>query len=124
MSDIATYNILKFKLTNFFDARIIEDEDLDGRVEKGVFIPLDKNGLVISKNNVVNAYAFVNKTFVASEEGWTHYLQLKARPEFVKKMNDLGYKKMPYLGNIKPASYQIKANIDRVKKYVPIERID
>lgn len=118
------YNILKIKLTNFFDARIIEDEDLEGHIEKGVFIPLDKNGLVISKHNVVNAYAFVNKAMAASEEGWSHYVQLKMRKELVEKMQSMGYKKMPYLGNIKPAAYVIQSNLNRKKEYVPIPRED
>lgn len=115
------YNILKLKLTNFFGARIIWNEDLDGHNEVGVFIPIDKNSLYKDKYNNVYAYAFMNRTSVANEEGWTHYLQLKAQKSLVDKMNELGYK-MPYLGNVRPASYVIKSNVERKPEYVPIER--
>ena len=123
MSDLANYNIAKIKLTNFFDARIIEDEASEGRIEKGLFIPLDKNDLRIGRHNEICAWLWVNKSFVANEEGWTHYFQLRSSESFAKKMNEMGYK-MPYMGYIKPASYQIKANLNRPKRYVPIERKD
>lgn len=93
--------ILKFTLTNFFGAHISDVQSPDGDIERCVCIPIDKNDLVVSRNNRVNSYAFVNRSFVATKDNWSHYLQMKSSSSFANKQKSLGYK-MPYLGNLKP----------------------
>lgn len=112
--------ILKFKLTNFFGAFVKEVEGLDGEMEECVCIPLEKNNLKKGNNNAVNAYCFVNKTNVVGLDGWTHYLQLKLASYFVEKMRNLGYKKMPYMGNMKANNY-IVYNDTYKQKFVNVK---
>lgn len=104
--DIPAHAILKFTLTNFLGARLDEVMDEEGNMEKCVCIPIDRNNLRVSTNGKVSAYAFVNKTRNANQYGWTHYLKLKLNPNFVQKINSLGYD-APYVGNLKPANYII-----------------
>ena len=110
---------MKFVLTKLFGARVMEAEDEEGHMEKGVFIPLDRNDLRIDPKGNVSVHCFVSKCFTNNKyDYWTHYIKLKSSPTFVKKMNSLGYK-MPYLGNLKAQNYVVhKNNYDReVKRY-------
>lgn len=106
--------IIKFRLTRLFGARIIEEEDEEGNLEKGVFIPIDRNDLKVNQNGDVDVYGFVNKCFTNSQyDYWTHYIRLKGSKDFVKKINSLGYK-TPYLGNMKSKNYIVnKKSYDR-----------
>lgn len=106
IGDIMNAGILKFVLTSFLGARVQDVPDEEGNEERCVCIPIDRNGLRIGKTGKVSAYAFVVKTRNANMYGWTHYLKLKCNPNFVKKINELGYS-APYLGNIKPDNYVI-----------------
>lgn len=99
----------KITLTAFFGARIEELQNENGKVEKCVCIPIERNGLCIGRSGKVNAYAFVNKTKNADRGEWTHYLKMKMPLSLVRKYNDLGYN-IPYLGNIKPKNYIIHKN--------------
>lgn len=106
LSDVDTNYIIKISLTNFFAADVIEHEDAEGDVVKGVFIPIDKNDLRLGKNNSVSAYAFVNRCTLTGQkyDYWTHYFRLKTSNAFASKMKSLG-KKMPYLGNMKKSRW-------------------
>lgn len=104
IKDIPNSGILKFVLTSFLGARVDTVLDEEGNEEKCVCIPLDRNNLHVGSSGKVAAYAFVVKTRNANKFGWTHYLKMKCNPNFVKRVNDLGYQ-IPYLGNIKPAEY-------------------
>lgn len=104
--DIKDNGVLKFILTAFFGAHITDVVNEEGMNEKCVCIPIDRNNLHIGKGGKVCCYAFVNRSIVASQENWSHYLQMKSTSDFARKMNELGYK-MPYLGNLKPANYVI-----------------
>ena len=92
--------VAKIVLTNFIGSKVIEVEDDYGRPQKGVFIPLDMNDLRVTFKGKVNCYAFVTKTVCPEQYGWSHFLKLKARPDFCKKLKELGYD-TPYLGNFK-----------------------
>lgn len=91
--------VLKFKLTNFLGAFVSEVENAEGNIEECVCIPLHRNNLKKTKKNDVSAYCYVNRTKLPLD-GWTHYLQMKTSYDFVKKLNEQGYKN-PYLGNIR-----------------------
>lgn len=103
-----TNHLAKIVLTNFFGAEVKNVETEDGHLEKCVVIPLDRNDLKVDRKGAVCAYAFVNKTVLSSKFNWSHYMQLKASRDFVKKINALGYK-TPYLGNIKDATYTVNS---------------
>lgn len=104
IKDIPNSGILKIVLTSFLGARVDTVLDEEGNEEKCVCIPIDRNNLHIGSTGKVTAYAFVVKTRNANKFGWTHYLKMKCNPNFVKRINELGYQ-VPYLGNIKPAEY-------------------
>lgn len=113
--------IAKITLTNFFGARVISAYDENDTLEEGVFIPLDRNGLKKSPKGDVSCYAFVNKANYPSYAGWTHYLKLKAHPEFLAKMDSIGMQ-LPYLGNFKSHNYVVykkeyKANFVKKADY-------
>ena len=113
IKDIPNSGVMRVELTAFLGARVDTVLDENGNEERCVCIPLDRNNLHEGSTGKVSAYAFVVKTRNANRFGWTHYLKMKCNPNFVKKLNDLGYK-VPYLGNIKPAEYIIyKHNYDK-----------
>ena len=52
----------------------------------------------------------MSKCFTSNKfDYWTHYIKLKATNNFVRKMNNMGYK-MPYLGNMKSKNYIVHKN--------------
>lgn len=123
--EIPAHAILKFVLTSFLGARVDEVMDENGNMERCVCIPLDRNNLREGKTGKVSAYAFVNKSQNANQYGWTHYLKLKLDPNFVERINGLGYD-VPYVGNLKPSNYIVfkknyeeglKAKSVKVKDY-------
>lgn len=101
------YNLLKIQLTNFIGARIVESENFEGHMETGVFIPLEQNGLKADSKSNVSAYAFVNKSTVATKETWEYYIQLKMQRNLIDKLKALGFKNTPYIGAMKTSSYTI-----------------
>ena len=106
INDIPNSGIMKIVLTSFMGARVQDVVDEEGNEERCVCIPIDRNGLRVGSTGKVSSYAFVMKTRNANRYGWTHYLKMKCNPNFVKKLNELGYE-VPYLGNIKPANFII-----------------
>lgn len=98
--------LMQFNLTDFFGAEVIEHENEDGIMERGVFIPLKRNELTEQKNGKVSAWAFVNRMLTNPEYKWSHYIMMKASREFVAEKRSLGYK-MPCLGSMRKSSFII-----------------
>lgn len=91
---------MRFNLTAFIGSRVIETEDADGNLERGVFIPIYANCLYEDpKSHNVLCEAFVNACTYDTADTKTHYLMQKTSLEHVNKMNELGYK-IPKLGNM------------------------
>jgi hypothetical protein len=91
---------MRFNLTAFIGSRVIETEDSDGHLERGVFIPIDANYLYEDpKSNNVLCEAFVNANTYNSPDLKTHYIKQKTSVEHVAKINDLGYQ-IPKLGHL------------------------
>lgn len=91
---------LRFNLTAFIGSRVIEAEDQDGNMERGVFIPIYANHLYEDpKSKNVLCEAFVNACTYNTANTKTHYLMQKTSLEHVDKINGLGYK-IPKLGNM------------------------
>lgn len=101
--------ILKIVLTDFLGARVEKIMNENGNYEEFVCIPVNRNGLRIGRTGKVSAYGFVSKTRNANLNEWTHYIKLKCKPEFVAKLDSLGYK-VPYIGNLKPSNYIVYKN--------------
>lgn len=118
------YN-LTFNLTKFLGSRVVDMENQDGFMERGVFIPLDMNGLHVTKRGNVNAYAFVSERMGISVDGSSHYLRLKVPQEALKEINKLGYE-LPYIGCMKPFNHTTKYQYDKMKEraHVNINKIN
>lgn len=99
MKKITNY-FLKLKLTNYINARIVEIENDDGIMEKGVFIPIDINGLYVTKDKSVYSTAFATQKTVMGTHISTHYIRHKMTKEQVEKLKEYGYTP-PYIGNLR-----------------------
>jgi hypothetical protein len=93
---------LAINLSKLHGARIIEQYDEDGYIEKGIFIPLDRNNLYEGKNKCVVIYAFLNYNNRYPDEESYQVIQ-SVDNTFAQKMKDLGYAKtvLGYLRDIK-----------------------
>lgn len=91
---------MRFNFTAFIGSRVVEIENEDGNLERGVFIPIDRNALYEDpRTKHVMCEAFVNAYTYDTADAKTHYLRQKTRLEHVDKINGLGYK-IPKLGNM------------------------
>lgn len=108
---MATNYEAKLKLSNFIDSRIMELEDNDGNLEDCLVIPIEKNGLVVSKTNNVYCTAFVNEKTYDTADGYSFYIKQKTNPAHVAKLDSLGYK-TPYLGYMKRSTFAPKFQSD------------
>lgn len=95
----------RIRLTNFIGSQIIEREDEDGVMVKGVFIPMDKNDLREYGKGCVDAVFYISESTIATVCNWSHYFHLKASKAFIEMMKSHGYKHLPYIGNMKPSGY-------------------
>lgn len=98
MRDYRNY-IMRFNLTSFLGARVVEVENDDEVYERGVFIPIDRNALYEDpKSGHIMCEAFVNeRTYAHSGDSRTHLIKQKLKKEQVEKINSLGFK-TPILG--------------------------
>ena len=93
---------LRFKLTSFIGSRVIEVENQDGDLEKGVFIPIDINGICQSpKTGHYFCDGFVNESFYTTEESYSHYIVQRRTAKDIEGLERLGYKP-PQLGYLYP----------------------
>lgn len=114
--------ILNLKLNSFIDSRIVEVEDNEGVMEKGIFIPIDKNGLRVTDRGNVRCYAFVNENQTYTHEKQTHYVRLKGSKAWVEHLKDLGYES-PYIGYMRPNKWKVGKYEDN-SEYVKIDGLE
>ncbi len=105
---------LRLLLTNFLGSRVMDVENQDGISEKGVFIPLDMNGLHETDRGNVAFYAFVTERMTACIDGSSHYIKLKLKKDVLQKANELGYD-TPFLGSMRPSNIQPSYQLDYIK---------
>lgn len=92
--------ILRFNLTGFIGARVVEVEDEDENLERGVFIPIDRNVLHEDEETKhVMCEAFVNKLSFKTSDNRTHSLRQKTPMSHVDKLRSLGFD-TPKLGGM------------------------
>lgn len=85
---MATYE-MTFYLGAFRGARVIEQENEYGEMEYGVFIPIERNGIVMTNNNHPLTWGFVQELDVP-QRGFTHRVLQKTNPAFMKNMTKQG----------------------------------
>lgn len=85
----ATNKMILINLSKFHGSRVIEDYDEDGNTERGIFIPLDRNGLFEDKHKCVIIYAFANLKR-RNDKNVYRVVQSVARSVYEKLLN-LGY---------------------------------
>ena len=79
-----------FNLSALHGARITEEYDEDGNLEKGIFIPLERNDLHENNRKCVYIYAFAN--FNHWEHGTESYQIVQSVSNtFLTKLKSLGY---------------------------------
>ena len=99
--------LAKVKLSNYINSRVIEVENDDGEREKGIFIPIDINGLFLTPRNQVISWLFVNERLHDTGDGFSHYMKLKSDAKHVEYINALGYT-TPYIGVMRSSTFQTK----------------
>lgn len=95
---------MRVKLSNFIDSRIVEQEDDNGVMEKGIFIPIEKNALYVNDHKCVYFSAFVTEKISNTGDGASHYIKQKTNKEHIATLNSLGYK-APNLGSMWEKNY-------------------
>lgn len=92
--------ILRLNLTSFIGSRIVEVEDEDEHLERGVFIPIERNVLYEDeKSHNIMCEAFVNKLYHKSQDNRTHSVKQKAPMAHVERLKNLGFD-TPKLGGM------------------------
>lgn len=91
---------LRLILTKFIGSRVVDFENADGVLERGVFIPMDNNGLYEKKDGAIEFSAFVTENMHSPNDHRSHYVKLKLPKDRIHKLEDWGYK-APYLGSLK-----------------------
>lgn len=99
--------LAKIKLSNYINSRVIEVENDDGEREKGIFIPIDINGLFLTPRNQVISWMFVNEKLNETGDGFSHYLKMKTNSKHLDYINALGYT-TPYIGVMRSCSFSTK----------------
>jgi hypothetical protein len=98
------------RLTGFLESRIIEDETNDGRRQKGVFIPLEINGLKLYHDMSVYAPVYIMQRRIP-HKGTTHYIRQKVSKDHLRQLEELGIE-LSYLGDMRPY-YKFKTDDKR-----------
>lgn len=98
---------MRVKLSNFIDSRIVEQEDDNGVIEKGIFIPIEKNALYVNDHKCVYFSAFVTEKVSNTGDGASHYIKQKTNKAHIERLNSLGYK-TPNLGSMWEKNYRPK----------------
>lgn len=96
--------LAKFKLSNYINSRVVEIENDDNVMEKGIFIPIEINGLTLTPRNQVISWMFVNEKLHETGDGYSHYMKMKTNHKHVEELDRMGYS-VPYVGSMKTSEY-------------------
>lgn len=81
---------LAINLTALHGSRVIEEFDEDGNLERGVFIPIERNGLYVGKKNRVYLYGYANYNHWKPNEESYQIMQSISKHVY-EKQRALGY---------------------------------
>lgn len=99
--------LAKFKLSNYINSRVMEITNDDGELEKGIFIPIEINGLFLTPRNQVISWIFVNERLHDTGDGYSHYMKMKTDKKHVEYLDNMGYS-TPYVGVMRSCSFSTK----------------
>ena len=99
---MATYEMTLY-LSNFIGCRVESSEDEYGNIEEGIFIPIDRNGLIRTKENKYLVWGFVQELDVPSL-GFSHRVMLKTNPAHVRQIQEKGID-VPCIARMKPTKF-------------------
>ena len=99
--------LAKVKLSNYINSRVIDVVNDDGEMEKGIFIPIDINGLFHTPRNQVISWLFINEKLSETGDGFSHYIKMKTDSKHLEKLNALGYT-TPYIGVMRSCTFFTK----------------
>ena len=105
---------LRLLLTNFLGSRVMDVENQDGIMERGVFIPMDMNGLHETNRGNVAFHAFVTERMTACIDGSSHYIKLKMNADSLKRINEMGYE-TPFIGSMRPSNIKPSRQLEYMK---------
>lgn len=94
---------IRINLTSFLGGKIVHLDNDDGIPEKGVFIPIERNGLFVNADKKVIATCFANESYTLSEKNMSHYIALQVPRSQLEKLKSMGYEP-PKLGGMYPAN--------------------
>ena len=77
-------------LTALHGSRVMEEYDEDGNLERGLFIPLERNGMFENRSKRVYLYGFVNYDYKYPNEESYQILQRVSKKDY-EKMKSLGF---------------------------------
>ena len=102
MSSKSSNYTIRLKLTGFIDSSVIEVENQEGDLVRGVFIPIDINGIGRSERTGHYYFdAFVSECMYKSGDAYTHYVVQRRNAKDIEELARLGYTP-PRLGYMYP----------------------
>lgn len=95
------------RLSDFHDARVLEDENpATGEPERGVFIPIRSNGLLVTPSRKIMATFRMEQSLTPSPKA-THRLMQVLDRDVANERKKLGFAIMP-MGFARPTRYKRK----------------
>lgn len=94
---------MTFYLSNFIGSRVVSQDDENGNEELGVFIPIERNGLILSNNNRYLTWGLVQELDIPLL-GFSHRVIHKTNPAHVKKLKEQGID-VPCIARMKPTKF-------------------
>lgn len=103
---------MTFYLSNFIGARTAVVEDENGEPEVGVFIPAERNGLILSRSDGGKwmTWGFVQELDVPMA-GFTHRVMHKTNPAHLREIKSQGLG-APLLARMKPTKFYHRKKAD------------
>ena len=99
---MATYE-MTFYLSNFIGSRVVTQEDENGNLEEGLFIPIERNALIRAKHNKYLTWGLVQELDVPLF-GFSHRVMHKTNPAHVKKLQEQGME-VACIARMKPTNF-------------------
>lgn len=94
---------MTFYLSNFDGARTVIQEDENGELEVGVFIPADRNGLIRAKDGRWLTWGFVQEMDTPMS-GFTHRVMHKTNPAHLRELQKKGLEPS-FIARMKPTRF-------------------
>lgn len=98
--------MININLLKFIDARVLTiEEDENGERVDGIFIPIQKNGVRVTKRSAY-AQSYMTPLRYTSDKHHSHYLRMQLpKNDYFKYVKDLGYS-APVLGYAVPTAFR------------------